>query len=77
MDEARAHADHAGLAPNDLAMGAITLVGDHNWRRGPKWRAALAFVFGRWRRYEHLGMRLWVSWWRDQPYLIAIREAER
>ena len=62
------------MDPRDLALGAIALVGDHNWRRGPKWRAALAFLFGRWQRHEHLGMRLLVSWWRGQPYLIAIRE---
>ncbi len=60
---------------HDLAMGAITLVGDHNWRRGPKWKAACALLLGRWQRHEHLGMRLLVSWWRGQPYLIAIREA--
>ena len=60
---------------SDLAYGAVVLVGDHNWRRGPFWPAALAFLFDRRQRFEHLGMRCLVAWHKDKPYLISIREA--
>lgn len=60
---------------SDLAYGAVVLVGDHNWRRGPKLAAALAFLLGRRQRFEHLGMRCLVAWRKDKPYLISIREA--
>lgn len=60
---------------HDLQLGVVTLVGDWNWRRGPKWKAACALVLGRRQRYEHLGKRMVVSWWRGQPYLIRLGEA--
>jgi len=58
----------------DLAYGAVVLVGDHNWRRGPKLAAALAFLFGQRQRFEHLGMRCLVAWRKGEPYLISIRD---
>ena len=60
---------------SDLACGAVVLVGDHNWRRGPRLPAALAFLFGKRQRFEHLGMRCLVAWRGGKPYLISIREA--
>lgn len=60
---------------NDLALGTVVLVGDDNWRRGPVWRAALAFLFGRRQRFTHLGMRCTVAWLNDRPYLVSMREA--
>ena len=59
----------------DAATGSVVLVGDYNWRRGPFRRALGAYLFGRRERFVHLGMRCTVAWWRDQPYLISMREA--
>ncbi len=61
---------------DDQALGMVALVGDYNWRKGPFWPSVCAFLFGRRQRYVHLNMRCTVAWWRDQPYLIAIREAK-
>lgn len=59
---------------DDMAIGTITLVGDYNWRKGPMWPSICAFLFGRRQRYVHLDMRCTVAWWKDQPYLISLRE---
>lgn len=61
--------------PSDMAIGAIVLVGDYNWRDGPWLPATMAFLFGQRQRFEHLGMRCTVAWWRGDPYLIWLREA--
>lgn len=58
---------------SDEQVDMIALVGDHNWRRGSKWRAVLAWVLGgRERISTHLGDVLVVSWWRGEPFLIDI-----
>lgn len=59
----------------DIATGTVVLVGDFNWRKGPMRRALVALLFGRRERFVHLGMRCTVAWWRDQPYLVGMREA--
>ena len=59
---------------SDMALGAVVLVGDHNWRKGPKWSALAAFLLGRRQRFTHLGMKCTVAWYEDQPYLISICE---
>ncbi len=58
----------------DMALGAVVLVGDHNWRKGPMWRALAAFLLGRRQRFVHLGMKCTVAWYKDQPFLINLRE---
>lgn len=60
---------------DDMTYGAKTLVGDHNWRKGPRLPALLAFLFGRRERFVHLGVRCTIAWWRGAPYLITITEA--
>lgn len=59
----------------DMAYGAKVLVGDYNWRDGPKLPSLAAFLFGRRERFEHLGMRCTIAWWKGEPYLIRMREA--
>ncbi len=61
---------------DDAAVGAIVLVGDHNWRKGPFWPALCALLFGRRERFVHLGLRCSVAWWRGQPFLVRVREAK-
>lgn len=58
----------------DMEIGAIVMVGDGNWRRGPKCRVVTAWLFGRRERIEHLGMVLQVIWWREEPFLRSISE---
>ena len=57
-----------------MAIGTVVLVGDYNWRKGPFWPAVCATLFGKRQRFEHLGNRCTVAWWKDQPYLIGLRE---
>ncbi|MCR9273229.1 MULTISPECIES: hypothetical protein [Mameliella] len=55
-------------------VNAILLVGDHHWRKGPKWRAALAWCLGRREVFvTHLGDAAKVRWWRGEPYLVSLR----
>jgi len=60
---------------DDVRYGALVLCGDDNWRKGPFWPAAMAFLFGRRDCFEHLGLRCTIAWYKDRPYLIRIREA--
>lgn len=60
----------------DFETGTLTLVADHNWRKGPMFPAACAWLFGKRQRYEHLGLKCVVAWWKDTPYLIGLREAK-
>ncbi|AUC54254.1 hypothetical protein CDO87_14190 [Sagittula sp. P11] len=61
----------------DDQISAIVLVGDMNWRRGPKWRAALAWAFGRRELITTaLGDVLDVRWFQDEPFLLNITEIE-
>ncbi|TRD18383.1 hypothetical protein [Palleronia caenipelagi] len=53
---------------------ALVLVADHHWRRGPVWKAALAYLFGRRERRVSIDWELTFAWWRGQPYLIRMRE---
>lgn len=62
---------------DDAAIGSVVLVGDFNWRKGSIWASAMAFMFGRRQRFEHLGMHCTVAWWKDQPYLIGLREVAK
>lgn len=58
-------------------ISAIVLVGDMNWRRGSKWRAALAWAFGRRELITTaLGDVLDVRWFQDEPFLLNITEIE-
>lgn len=63
----------APVTESDLSVGAVVLVGDHNWRRGPRHLAALAFILGRRQRFEHLNARCTVAWYFGEPYLIRMR----
>ena len=63
------------ITGEDMVKGAKVMVGDENWRKGPVWPAFCAFLFGQRERFEHLGMRCTIAWWRDKPYLVSIREA--
>lgn len=63
------------MSAQDAATGAITLVGNHNWKRAPLALRAVVLLFGRYERFDHLGKRMSVFWWRGQPYLALIREA--
>ena len=60
---------------SDMALGAVVLVGDHNWRKGPTWPALAAFLLGRRQRFIHLGMKCTVAWHKGKPYLIWISKA--
>lgn len=62
---------------SELALGSVVLIGDLNWRKGPVRHAIAAFLFGRRDRFDHLGMRCTVAWWRNQPYLVRFREVAR
>lgn len=57
------------------AEDAILLVGDYRWRKGSRIAAALAWAFGQREVFRtHLGDVAEVSWWRGEPYLIALDE---
>ncbi|PCH70269.1 MAG: hypothetical protein COC12_08420 [Rhodobacteraceae bacterium] len=62
---------------DDYAYGYAVMAGDDNWRKGPLWRSAMAFLFGRRHRFEHLGMRCTIAWWKDEPFLISMREVRQ
>ncbi|WP_299370450.1 hypothetical protein [uncultured Tateyamaria sp.] len=52
---------------------AILLAGDYRWRRGPRWKAALAWLFGTREVFRtHLGHVAELAWFRGEPYLIAL-----
>jgi len=59
---------------SDAAIGAVVLVGDYNWRKVPLGASLMALLFGKRQRFEHLGKRCTVAWWRSQPYLIRFGE---
>lgn len=58
----------------DLSVGTVVLVGDYNWRKGPRLTAMCAFLLGSRQRFEHLDMVCTVAWYREKPYLIRMRE---
>ncbi|WP_425099151.1 hypothetical protein [Tropicibacter sp. S64] len=64
----------ANRRPPDLE-NAVLLVGDHNWRKGPKWKAALAWLFGERELFRtHKGDVAELSWWRGEPFLITLED---
>lgn len=63
------------ISDHDMIQSRKVLLGDDNWRCGPMLPALAALLFGRRERFVHLGMRCTVAWWRDQPYLVGMREA--
>lgn len=65
----------SAMPMSDASTGAVVLVGDYNWRKGPLWPSLCALVMGRRQRFTHLGKRCTVAWWREQPYLVGFREA--
>ena len=54
---------------------ALILRADWHWRRGPKWKAALAWLFGQ-RQFVRTrkGHLAYLTWWRGDPYLLSIEE---
>lgn len=55
---------------------AVLLVGDWRWRKGPRWKAAMAWAFGKREVFvTHLGDVACLAWWRGDPYLIDLSEA--
>lgn len=61
---------------SDLNIGAVVLVGDHNWRAAGFWLALDVLLFGRVERFEHLGMKCTVRWLNGKPYLTSLREVK-
>lgn len=67
-------ADH--LSQEDQrSVGVIVLAGDHLWRNATRIQKLRVWWAGRREDVEHLGMICRIHWWRDQPYLVSIREA--
>lgn len=59
----------------DAAIGALVLVGDHNFKKAHWFTLAAAWLFGRHQTFTHLDCRGRVAFWRGQPYLLTFREA--
>lgn len=59
----------------DLSIGMLTLAADGFWKQAGWPRRIAVVLFGRHQVYQHLGYRLRISFWRDNPYLVTIREA--
>ncbi|ALF02116.1 hypothetical protein vBPeaSP1_025 [Pelagibaca phage vB_PeaS-P1] len=56
---------------------ALLIVADWHWRRGPRWKAILAWAFGRREVFRtHLGDVAEISWWRGDPFLIDLEGDE-
>jgi len=62
------------MQPADLALGALIMVAQANYRTASIWTLAAAWAFGRKRDVEHLGYAARVGFWRDRPYLLSFRE---
>ena len=60
---------------DDAVLGAKVLVGNRNWKAAGLWTALRVILFGRIERFEHLGCRIILRWWRGEPYLTSIEEA--
>jgi len=49
------------------------LVSDWNWRRGPRGKALMAWLFGRRECFRtHLGDAAVIAWFKDEPYLLSL-----
>ncbi|RUS64883.1 hypothetical protein EGN72_02510 [Pseudorhodobacter sp. E13] len=59
----------------DYDLGMLGLVADQHWQNAGWLRRIAAILFGRHLSYVHLGFRFRVSFWRETPYLLTIREA--
>jgi hypothetical protein len=60
----------------DLALGAKVLVSNANWKQASILTKAAALLFGRKESFDHLDVTVQIRWWRDQPYLVGIKEAQ-
>lgn len=55
----------------------VLLAGDWHWRKGPRWKALCAWLFGeRETVVTHLNDVAHIAWWRGEPYLISLSEAK-
>lgn len=55
---------------------ALIFVADWHWRKGPPWKAALAWLFGQRERFTTLkGDRAVISWFGGTPYLVSLEGA--
>ncbi|MCT4554646.1 MAG: hypothetical protein N4A53_08165 [Pelagimonas sp.] len=62
---------------SEAVQDALMLVADWNWRKGPRRKAALAWLLGRRERFRtHLGDDAKIAWWRGSPYLIRLKEVK-
>lgn len=59
-----------------LQIGTLVLLADDLWRQAGWMQQLRVWLFGRRRDVVHLGTECRLHWWRGQPYLISIREAD-
>lgn len=62
------------MQPTDLALGALIMVAQANYKTASIWIVAAAWLFGRKRHVEHLGYVARIGFWCDRPYLLSFRE---
>lgn len=68
----------SAISDDHMRENTLLLVGDHNWRKGPKWKAALAWAFGKRDRFvTHLGDEAVVAWMWGKPYLVSLDGARK
>ena len=60
----------------DVDIGTFTLVANSFWQSAGWPHRICAVLFGQHQVYEHLGLRFRVSFWRQRPYLVTVREAK-
>lgn len=59
----------------DLETGTLVLVANAQFRQARWHTVVAAWAFGRHERFEHLGTRFRIAWWRGTPYLLRVGEA--
>lgn len=59
----------------DYDIGMLVLCANLHWKEASWSRRLAATLFGRHQVFEHLGARLRISFFRELPYLVTIREA--
>lgn len=57
----------------DMDIGMLVFVADAHFRAAPKRTIIAAWLLGRHQRFEHLGTRFRLAWWRDTPYLLTVK----
>lgn len=62
------------MSEADLSLGTMVLLAADYWRAAPWHKRLAVWALGRRERFEHLGTRLTIGWWRGRPYLVSIRE---